>query len=201
MLGFLAGIMLGDIRKPNPSSDQGPPSLVSARMVLSSFFIFVFTFIGTHFFPVPRSSKAVILSLNGAEIFDKKPSFSSVDVYARIASFPEKGLNLYKEFTYTVDILFPITLFTFLASLSLYVSATTINRKHIRIGLLAIPVVWFSLDLIENAIIYSLLDSFPAKNYFLSSILGYVTITKFCFLLLSIAGPVVIKVSKGKLRH
>ena len=161
-------------------------------MLLGSFVIFAIVFVGTHFFEIPRSSKAVTKALNGLEIFDKKPSYSSDEVYARMEMFPEYGRMLYKQFTYTIDVLFPITLFVFLILLARF----TINKfrlsKPLQIGLQIIPVTWISMDFVENAIVFSLLDQYPAKNHFLAGSLGYITLIKFTLLLLSIIAPAAI---------
>jgi hypothetical protein len=54
---------------------------------------------------------------------------------------------------------------------------------------MAVPILWLSMDFIENAIIFNLLNDYPVKHYVLAGSLGYITITKFSLLLLSILGP------------
>ena len=187
LLGFITGSLVG--REFNSSQEASRQSGITGRILLRSFMIFAIVFVGTHFFEVPRSSKAVAKALNGLEIFDKKPSYTTDEVYSRIAAFPDHGRALYKEFTYTIDILFPITFFTFLFLLARF----TINRTNLtgafKIVLSAVPIVWLSLDFIENAMIYNLLDKYPAKNHLLAGSLGYITIVKFSMLLLSILLP------------
>jgi hypothetical protein len=190
MLGLVTGMLL---KSPASDNKQIPDSPISGKVLLGSFLIFAIVFIGTHFFYIPKSAHAVTKALNGAEIFDKKPSFTSGEVYARIASFPQAGIYLYKQFTYTMDVLFPITLFAFLVLLTQYISQRAFLSKRFRIALALIPVIWFLLDMAENAMVYGLLDTYPAKNFALAGSLGYVTMTKFSFLLLSIASPAMIK--------
>lgn len=195
-LGLLVGTLLSSYSEtPNKANNleknrQG----VNSKPLFGSFLIFISVFIGTHFFNVPRSSKAVSIALNGAEIFDKKPSFSSEQVYTRIASFPIDGIALYKQFTYTMDVLFPITLLAFLLLLSHYVTKRLLMPRQIQIALLLIPILWFTSDLVENSIIYYLLNTLPIKHEELSSMLGYLTITKFTLLLLSITIPTLLRV-------
>lgn len=190
LLGFLAGSLTGSSSIPSARSEK--QSGISGRVLLSSFMIFAVVFAGTHFFEIPRSSKAVTKALNGQEIFDKKPSFNSEEVYSRLENFPEGGRELYKQFTYTIDILFPITLFTFLLLLGLFAINRNMAYKRFKFGLLAIPILWISMDFIENAMVFRLLDNFPVKSDGLAGSLGYITITKFSLLLLSILAPTAI---------
>lgn len=187
LLGFLTGSLagkgLGDSN--NPANKSG----ITGRVLLGSFVIFAIVFIGTHFFDIPRSSKAVTKALNGLEIFDKKPSYTSAEVYSRIELFPESGRLLYQQFTYTIDILFPITLFAFLFLLSRFAIKRIAIARTSQIVLMAVPILWLSMDFIENAIIFKLLNEFPMKHYVLAGSLGYITITKFSLLLLSILAP------------
>ena len=194
-LGFLVGTLLSSSSEtPIETKNLGnKPKQVKSRALLGSFFIFIAVFIGTHFFNVPRSSKAVEIALQGAEIFDKKPSFSSEQVYNRIASFPNYGIWLYQQFTYTIDVLFPITLLAFLILLSLYVTRRLFLSRQVQIAFLMIPIIWFASDMLENSIVYYLLSTFPAKNETLAGMLGYVTTVKFSLLLLSIAVPTLIR--------
>jgi len=194
-LGLLSGTLLSSSSKTpfEPKNLGNKPKQIKGRTLLGSFFIFITVFIGTHFFNVPRSSKAVEIALQGAEIFDKKPSFSSEQVYNRIASFPIDGIWLYKQFTYTIDVLFPITLFAFLILLSLYVTRRLFMSRKVQIAFLLIPTIWFASDMLENSIVYYLLSTFPAKNKNLAGILGYVTTVKFTLLLLSIAVPTLVR--------
>lgn len=191
LLGFLTGSLFGKGSNISAEASQGHPktSAIDGKILFGSFVIFAIVFIGTHFFELPQSSKAVTKALNGLEIFDKKPSYNTDEVYLRIEQFPEYGRQLYKRFTYTIDVLFPITLFTFLFLLSRF----TINRfrlpKLSQIGLQVLPIVWIGTDFIENAVIFNLLDQYPTKNQFLAGSLGYITIIKFTLLLLSILSP------------
>ena len=189
---FFLGFLAGSLSSNGYSQVSTTRSGITSRTLLGSFVIFAIVFAGTHFFEIPRSSKAVAKALNGLEIFDKKPSYSSDEVYTRMETFPEYGRLLYKQFTYTIDVLFPITFFVFLILLARF----TINKfrlsKPLQIGLQIIPVTWIGMDFIENAIIFNLLDQYPVKNHFLAGSLGYITLIKFTLLLLSIIAPATI---------
>jgi hypothetical protein len=187
LLGFLSGSLAG--KGFNSSDNTANESGITGKVLLGSFVIFAIVFIGTHFFEIPRSSKAVTKALNGVEIFDKKPAYTSAQVYSRMELFPENGRLLYQQFTYTIDILFPITLFAFLFLLSRFVIKRITISRTLQIVLMAVPILWLSMDFIENAIIFNLLNDYPVKHYVLAGSLGYITITKFSLLLLSILGP------------
>lgn len=186
VLGFLAGNLF-DNRAVTSATSASP---LSGRILLGAFLVFAVVFIGTHFFEIPRSSKAVTVALNGAEIFDKKPPYSSDEVYQRISTFPPSGVYLYKEFTHTIDVLFPVSLFAFLFLLSRVVIQRHRPRKAFKVFITLLPILWFLSDMIENSVIYYLLDEFPIRHDVLAGFLGGITISKFTLLLLSFLMPV-----------
>jgi hypothetical protein len=193
---FLLGLITGMLVKPQNTHANVTSSArhaVSGRVLFGSLLVFIFVFFGTHFFSIPRSAHAVHHALNGGEIFDKKPSFTSEEVYGRIDKFPQNGIFLYKQFTYTTDILFPITFLVFLVLVSLYISQRAYLPKKTQIMLLFIPLSWFALDMIENSMIFHILNILPSKSESLASVLGFVTIAKFTLLLFSISSPAFIK--------
>jgi hypothetical protein len=187
LLGFLAGSLVGKGFNQGASN----PSGITPGILLGSFTIFAIVFIGSHFFEIPRSSMAVTKALQGP-IFDKKPSYTADEVYLRIASFPDGGRNQYKQFTYTIDVLFPLTFFIFLLLLIRF----SINRANttgaLRIAFTTLPILWLCSDFVENSAIFHLLDDYPDRNPLMAGTLGYITITKFSLLLLSILVPAIL---------
>ncbi|MEO5603277.1 MAG: hypothetical protein ABIR06_20315 [Cyclobacteriaceae bacterium] len=204
-LGFLMGKLSsrasGPEEQTEPSSTRSESrrQLIPSSFVIGSFLILAVAFAATHFFELPASAKSVAKSLGGLEIFDKKPSFSSAEVYSRIGNFPETGIQLYKRFTHTIDIIFPLTLLTFLVLLSRFVTQQLfINRRWIQ-ALHSLPFIWFGSDLLENGVVYYLLDEFPTRHNFLANSLGSITITKFTFLLISVLAPAIATIFRKKL--
>ncbi|MFV8326710.1 hypothetical protein [Flavobacterium sp. ZS1P14] len=181
-----------------PDSARG----TSGKILLFTFFIFICIFIVTHLFPVPYGLEIVHNALGGLEIFDKQPSFSSNEVYNRLQSFLLEGLEVYKRFTYTIDIIFPLTFFSFLITLARFVTQRTSLSKYLVNAIIVLPFIWLSFDLLENLIVFILLSEFPIRNNFLGSLLGFVTATKFGLLFLSILIPLIpvnsIILQKGK---
>lgn len=191
LLGFVFGLLFGDIRKSktNATADGFSAVQPSASKLFYAFFIFLLVFITTHFYEVPFGSKQISRLLDGQEIFDKKPLFTSQAVYAKIASFPEFGIEAYKVFTYTIDIIFPISFFFFLLTLAQFIVRRVKIPKLLQTSILILPVLWIASDIIENVIIYSLLSSYPNRLDVLAGMLGYVSSVKFGLLFLSIIAP------------
>lgn len=196
LLGFLFGSLISERRRSKSTGNlqthfELPDSerRISGKILLFTFLIFIGVFVITHFFPIPYGPKIVQNALSGLEIFDKHPSFSSNEVYARLQSFPFEGLEVYKRFTYTVDIIFPLAFFYFLITLVRFVIERTSLSTFLRKAIIVIPFIWLSFDILENSIVFTLLSEFPIRNNFLGSILGFVTATKFGLLFLSILVP------------
>lgn len=197
VFGLVFGIMFNEKRRGIIADD----SLVSSRQddpvqrrtsgskLFQFFIIFLLVFVVTHMFEIPWGSKAVSQLLGEVEIFDKRPVFSSIEVYKRISQFPVEGLTAYKQFTYTIDIIFPLSFFAFLITLARFVSQRITIPKYLENFLIGLPFFWFASDLIENAVIFSLLFNYPSQSIFLASSLGYITAMKFGLLLFSIFTP------------
>lgn len=198
-LGFLFGFLTNQLR--NSKKDENLKETnqtesfashgrtVSGQHVFLTFVLLLLVFAVTHFVDIPWSSKAVSRSLGGLEIFDKKPSYSSDEVYNRLQSFSTEGIEAYKRFTYTIDILFPAVLFTFLFVLAYFVKQRMSTSPYLSKILVIVPIIWLVHDLLENMIVFRLLSDFPTRNDFLAGILGFITAAKFVLLFLSILIP------------
>jgi len=191
LLGFLFGTMTTEKRTSHETAaaSGSRQRSTSGKLLLQTFLVFLLVFVITHLFEIPLGSKTVSRLLGGVEIFDKQPAFSSAEVYARVAQFPAYGLLDYKRFTYTIDVLFPAALLLFLFTLARFAAQRVAVPKYVGRALIGLPFAWFASDLAENAIIFTILSLFPAENAFLASSLGFVTVTKFGLLLLSIVVP------------
>jgi hypothetical protein len=195
---FFIGFLIGKLSAPTQNDQDAPTGrkLIRGHLVFASFILFVVVFAGTHFFELPASSKAVSRALGGVPIFDKSPSFSSNEVYQRMSHFPAAGIYLYKRFTHSIDILFPISFFVFISLLSKFLIQRVKVNPTIMPILTALPIIWLACDLVENEIIYYLLNDYPERHNLLAGVLGYLTIAKFTFLLLSVAMPALISTFK-----
>lgn len=186
LLGFIFGTMTNKV-----TQIQNNQLLykTSKKKLFQTFLIFLLVFIVTHIFEIPWGSKAVSQLLGGIEIFDKSPVFSSDAVYERVRLFPAEGLMAYKRFTYTIDVLFPISFLVFLSTFARYVSQRITIPKYLAKVLIRLSFLWFAFDMLENVVVFNILTKFPSQNEFLGSSLGFITLLKFGLLLLSILMP------------
>jgi len=193
LLGFVFGIIFSEnkLLKSANNSDGSSPDRMSKNKLLYTFLIFILVFIITHLFEIPWGSKQVSSLLNGQEIFDKKPLFSSDEVYAKIGTFSEEGLKVYQRFTYTVDIVFPVSFFVFLLTFAQFVAYRIKKSKLIYRIIIGFPTLWLITDLLENLIIYIILSNYPTRYDFLGGIIGAVSATKFTLLFCSIIIPLI----------
>lgn len=193
-LGFLAGGMAASrFQPPAQAGVEGRKvqGRTSAKALLIAFIVFATVFSATHMSPQFGGAKAISVAMHGMPILDQRPSFSSVDVYQRLDAFGIVGRDMYQRFTYSIDVVFPLSLLIFLSLLAKFVAQRTMLSAGWRKALLALPFVWFGSDMLENAIVFSLISQFPVQNNFLGGIVGSVTAAKFSLLLLSIAVPAI----------
>ncbi|MFB9864908.1 hypothetical protein [Rufibacter immobilis] len=188
VLGLVVGTMINSKGEKNTVTKEAPYK-TSAKLLLQSFLIFIIVFVITHVYEIPAGVKAVSRLLGGMDIFDKHPIFSATQVYERIESFPDAGLQTYRRFTYTIDVLFPVSLFIFLFTFVRFVSQRVAIPTYLSKAFISLPFLWLGFDLIENAVIFTILSGFPHRYYFLASSLGSITIVKFGLLFLSILTP------------
>lgn len=192
-LGFFLGLAISDFvfHKRSKLNTQKTEAKIKGRTLAIVFGIFAIVFILTHILPIPGGVKYLHTSLGHQQLFDQHISMSADEIYSRMDAFNEAGRDAYIRFTYTSDLLFPLSFLLFLITLAKFVQERTNLRRALRQTLVFIPVFWFVSDMIENTVIYFLLTSFPEKNYFLASILGPISILKYGFLLLSIVFPTI----------
>jgi hypothetical protein len=176
------------------SAEGATRTATSIWPVLSAFAVFASVFISTHIFPFFGGAKAIVNATAGLRLLDQQPAFSSAEVYARLTEFGVAGRTLYEQFTYSTDVLFPLTFLVFLLLLARYVSARSAFGTGLRRSVLALPLLWFATDMLENAMLFSLLAGFPTRNDLLASGLGLVTVGKFVLFLLSISAPLLCSV-------
>lgn len=197
---FFLGLLVGAIatarfQRAAPATPHSGSAQVtgktSARSVVLAFIVFAVVFAATHLSPQFGGAKAITVAMHGMPILDQRPSFSSADVYARLDAFGPVGRGMYQRFTYSVDVVFPLSLLIFLSLLARFVTQRTGLNAGWRPILLALPFAWFISDMLENAMVFSLIANFPIQNDLLGGIVGYVTAVKFSLLLLSIAVPAV----------
>lgn len=172
----------------------------SGRTLAAALMIFVSVFVATHMLPLFGGVKALHHAIGGQPIFDQHASFSGAEIYARQEAFGPLGRHLYQRFTYTADVVFPLSLLAFLLLLARYVTARAAMVAPLRRTLRVLPIAWFASDMLENSIVFLLLSQFPERNEPLANVLGYVTATKFGLLLFSLVLPALVSVVLSKNR-
>ncbi len=196
LLGLIFGILLSN--KANTSPEDGK---VSGKKLGLFFLIFLIVFIITHAFNIPAGSKQVSMLLGGLEIFDKKPMFGSEAVYQHIQSFTEVGIQVYKRFTYTIDVIFPLSMLAFLHAFAKFtLQRVTLTKYFFKIVKL-LPWIWFGFDMLENATVLYLLSEFPKQLPFIAGLLAWITLAKFVLLFLSLLIPALLLLFVKKLDY
>jgi hypothetical protein len=180
---FLVGFLLG-----RQAADQSTGLRTRARPLAISFLIVTLVFIVTHILPYFGGVKSITLVTGGLRILDSAPAFSAEEVYGRLEAFGTIGREMYQRFTYTSDVIFPLSFLMFLFFLIRFVLQIYSGRSRLAQILYALPVVWFLSDMIENLIVYLVLDTF-SQPLRIAGVLGYVTVTKFILLGLSLLSP------------
>lgn len=177
-------------------SPKNLPHRASKNRLIQTFLAFLLIFMATHMFELPWSSKAISRLIGEAEIFDKRPVFSSAEVYQTLSLFSDEALMAYKRFTYTVDLVFPLSLFVFLFTFARFVAQRITISGYLAKILVGLPIFWLASDLIENAAVFAILSEFPSQMSFLAGSLGFITIAKFGLLLFSILTPSLLLMQK-----
>lgn len=199
LLGLFSGAVLS--RKSN-SAGEFSAYRVKGSFLAGAFGLLIAVFVATHMLPIQFGLKGLHAAVGHQPLFDQHPSFSAGEVYERLAGFGELGREAYQRFTYTSDLLFPLSLLLFLALFARFV-AERARLPRALLGLIyALPFLWFSSDLIENSIIYWLISGFPGRQDGLAGLLGWVTNAKFAFLLAAVAVPAlscVVRRGEGRL--
>lgn len=196
LLGLIFGILL-----TNNTSTASTEGKTSGKKLGLVFLIFIIVFIITHSFNVPAGSKQVSMLLGGLEIFDKKLIFGSDAVYHYIQSFPEIGIRVYKRFTYTIDVIFPLSMLAFLHTFSRFTLQRVALTKYLFKTVEILPWIWFGFDMLENATVFYILSEFPKQHPIIAGSLGWITVTKFALLLLSLLVPATLLLFVKKLQY
>jgi hypothetical protein len=166
--------------------------MTSRLTLLAAFALAIAVFAITHYAPIPYGLKALAAMGGGEKILDLAPAFTGEAVHARLEAFGAEGRAVYQRFAVTTDVAFPLALLVFLFVLARYAGERASLPRAARGLVLAVPVVWFAADMIENLTVFTLIAQFPARNDLLESNLGYVTLAKRALLLASLALPVLL---------
>jgi len=185
LLGFISGFSVRagggakrDVFEPKSSGRWWPIAL--------AFLTVIVVFVSTHMMPSFGGVHAVERAAHGLPVLDRAPAFGPDEIMQRSESFGPVGRAAYKQFTYTSDIVFPVTILAFFLLLARFLRGT--RPSKIAWALFILPSAWFLTDLTENMLVYSVIDAFPVVSK-AASVLGAVTVAKFTLLFASIIMP------------
>jgi len=164
----------------------------SGKAVLIALGVMLIAFVTSHIIDMPGSLRHLMAATGGQPILDLKPSFSADEVYERIAQFGETGRLLYRQMILTMDLAFPVCLFSFVLLLARYTNNRTAPGAALRWILLAAPFGFFIPDAIENASVFKILTDFPQRHEGLANSLGYLTVLKRVSIYVALALPLIL---------
>ncbi|MVO17618.1 hypothetical protein [Parasedimentitalea huanghaiensis] len=173
-MGVIAGLLV------TSRKSGGLPVLLALGLVLGMFGI-------THLTKLPIGAGAVQAAIGGAPLFDQSPSFSTAEVLERIEGFGAQGRETYRLMTYTGDVLFPLSLLAFFLAFARFTGGRMRSETWRRL-VYALPIAWFVTDMLENALIHTLISSYPTPSMMFATMLGPITLTKFVLLVSSLLG-------------
>ena len=193
IVGFFVGAVTSNIVSQKQTSNGGLKSnpKIKGSLLAAAFAILTLIFIVTHIIAVPGGAKSLHAALGHQLLFDRHTSSTANEVYSRLDSFGQAGRAAYKQFTFSGDAVFPISLLVFLVVLAFFVRERTSLSRATRALLILLPLIWFLSDMIENSMIYYLIEHYPEKNIFIAEHLGTITSFKFTLLMCSMALPAV----------
>jgi len=145
----------------------------------------------THFAVFPGSLAYFKQVTRGQHILDLKPEFTTAAVYKRLDAFGEEGRQAYLQTMKTIDTIFPLSVFGFLFMFGRLASQKINTNLYARFYWV-IPALYLSMDFTENIAIITLISNYPTQLTFISSILGYISVTKRVSMLISLFTPILI---------
>jgi hypothetical protein len=165
---------------------------VDMKLLLLSLGLFAAVFAATHVLKFPGSVAHFIEVTGGQSILDLSPSFSSDEVYRRLDAMGEAGRSAYLRLIWTVDVLFPLVALYFLLTLARVAERTAAPGRPLGTLLFALPLVYFSFDLLENVSVLALIVYFPAQLPMVGSTLGVLTVIKRTSMMLALTVPLLL---------
>lgn len=118
---------------------------------------------------------------DGGGPLDLSLTYTADEAYARIAVFDEDTRRFYAVTEATLDVLFPLAYSLFFACLILYLLRRA-DRQESRLRWMALaPFGALIADLLENAGIVALLVRYPARMEGVAAVTGWMTLTKWAF--------------------
>lgn len=171
------------------------------RHLVLAFVLLLATFAVTHLLSFPGSLAHFREATDGQKILDMSPSSSAAETYERLSAMGDIGRALYLRLIVTIDIVFPLAMLVFLLMFARFAA----QRAELRVWasrLLALPpLLYFGLDLLENASVLAMLVEYPNRLDGVASIIGALTRGKRIAMMVAFLAPVGVIVGSRVLRQ
>ncbi len=168
--------------------------MIRLRHVFATFLLLSTVFVGTHLVSYPGSVAHFLKATGGQKILDMQASASAAETYERLAAMGESGRALYLRLIVTVDIVFPIVMLIFLVTLARFAAQRAGLRRWTKAMLVALPVMYFGFDMLENVSSLAMLLRYPDQLVWVAGAIGSLTRAKRGFMLLALVVPHVLLV-------
>jgi hypothetical protein len=168
--------------------------LQSGRTVGLAFAWAILVFVATHVPKYPGTVRYVVEQANGEKILDMQPSFDADDTYRRLDNMGETGRAAYRRMIYTVDLVFPLSVFV-----ALFLAARAAGqrlKKPLGAVLLALPIIYVAADFLENAAVLAMLEHLPERYDTLAANIGFVTRAKRVAMLAALVAPLTVLIPR-----
>lgn len=165
------------------------PKPIAGRHLALAFFILLVTFAVTHLLNFPGSLAHFKEATGGQKILDMRASSSAAETYERLSAMGETGRALYLRLIVTIDIVFPLAMLAFLLTFAWFAAQRADLPAWGRRALSAAPLLYFGLDLLENASALAMLLQYPDRLEGIASIIGYLTRGKRAFMVVAFLAP------------
>jgi len=202
LIGLAAGVMLTpyaialskkrQLEQQTTDRRQAQLNRFSGRTVVYTLLGFVMVFAATHLFSLPYTMASLGEMTGGLPLFDQRTSFSAEEVYSRLTQFGPEARLVYQRFTYTADLVFPLTFLLFLSSLAGFVGERSTVSQRFRYLMIVLPAMWFLSDMLENIMTFALIAQFPRPANVIGGLIGYVTVVKFSLLFMALLLPLAV---------
>jgi|CXWL01.1.fsa_nt_gi hypothetical protein len=173
------------------STSRLPPQIRGRHLTLA-FLLLLITFSVTHLLSFPGSLAHFRHATGGQKILDMRASSSAAETYERLSAMGEAGRALYLRLIVTIDIAFPLAMLAFLLVFAWFAA----QRAELAVWasrLLALPpLLYFGLDLLENASVLAMLLEYPHRLDGVATIVGHLTRGKRVSMMVAFLAPVAV---------
>lgn len=168
--------------------------LDSPRMVATTFVLFLLAYFFLNSPAVPFSLPAFQMQNGGLEILNVQPFYTAETAYRQISLYTPEAIRIYHQIL-AFDLLVLIPLYVlFLSSALRHAGTRVLGRRIPRLVdlLPAVPLVAGGLNIVEDALLFVLLRSYPLRLEGLANVAGMITASKTLLLTLSFLSVLVL---------